>query len=200
MMTLYRLKHWFMAFRRQLQSLTALFILLGTLVSLWLVATPVAFAGLDDDRYDGNIFALYAGNGSLVPPKVTLAESFQRDKATLLVLYIDDNSECKQYSQLISRLQAFYGRVTDILPVRVDSIPVKPSYDPTEPGYYYQGAVPQTVVFDRAGKVVLNEKGMLPYEQVDDVFRQVFDLLPRSESVELRRRAVNEINAEIVPQ
>jgi len=34
-----------------------------------------ALASINDDRFDGNIFVLYGGNGSLVPPKVTLAKS-----------------------------------------------------------------------------------------------------------------------------
>ncbi|NET54244.1 MAG: thioredoxin family protein, partial [Merismopedia sp. SIO2A8] len=41
--------------------------------SMLLLGTPPALAGLDDDRFDGNIFALYGGNGSLVPPRITLA-------------------------------------------------------------------------------------------------------------------------------
>ncbi len=44
---------------------------------------------------------------------------------------------------------------------------------------------------------MLNKKGQVPFEQVDDAFRQVFKLLPRSESAELKRRVVNEINTEL---
>ncbi|BAU41930.1 hypothetical protein O77CONTIG1_01748 [Leptolyngbya sp. O-77] len=78
--------------------------------------------------------------------------------------------------------------------------PVKDKYDPSEPGYYLTGYAPQTVVFDKAGQVVLNESGVIPYERIDDVLREVFDLLPRSQSAELKRRTVNEINTELVPQ
>lgn len=157
-----------------------------------------AFAGLNDDRYDGDIFALYAGNGSLVPPKVAFEETFKRQRPALLVLYVDDSSDCKQYSTVVSQLQAFYGRAADFLPIRVDSLPQKATYQPTEAGYYYKGFVPQTILFNASGKVVLNETGIIPFEQVDDRFREVFDLLPRSESVELRRRPVNELNTELV--
>ena len=40
---------------------------LSLVAALVLVVSPVQ-AVLNDDRYDGNIYALYAGNGSLVPP------------------------------------------------------------------------------------------------------------------------------------
>ncbi|WP_439343132.1 thylakoid membrane photosystem I accumulation factor [Vacuolonema iberomarrocanum] len=158
-----------------------------------------ASAGVNDDRYEGNIFPLYAGNGYLVPPRVTLKQSFDRDTPTVLVFYIDDSRDCKKFAPVLSSVDAFYGRVVNIIPIDVDAIPVKDSYDRTEPGRYYKGLVPQTLVFDRSGEVILDEVGDIPYEKVDDVLREVFDLLPRNESVELKRREVNELNTELVP-
>ncbi|MEL6380947.1 MAG: thylakoid membrane photosystem I accumulation factor [Cyanobacteria bacterium J06626_18] len=175
-------------------------LVLGLLVVLvsWLNFPGLAWAGLEDDRYDGNIFALYAGNGSIVPPRVTLAQSLKQAKPTLLVLYVDDSSDCKKFSSVISQLQAPYGRAANFIPVMADSIPPTDSYKATEPGYYFTGSVPQTIVFDAAGTVRLNETGTISYETIDDVMREVFDLLPRSESEELRRRPVNEVNSELV--
>lgn len=167
----------------------------------WQSLTPAtALAGVKDDRYEGDIFALFAGNGSLVPPRVTLKEAFQRQRPTLLVFYIDDSSDCKEYAPVISQLQGFYGRAVDFILLRVDALTPKANYEKTEPGYYYKGFVPQTVVFDAAGKVMLNQAGNLSFEQIDDVFRDVFNLLPRAESVELKRRSVNEINTELVKE
>jgi hypothetical protein len=165
-------------------------------LGLW---CPVAIAGLNDDNYDGNIFALYAGNGSIVPPRVSLAQSLQQQKPTLLFFYVDDSRDCKQFSSVISQLQAPYGRAANFVPVMADSIPVQASYQPSEPGYYFDGAVPQTLVLDQAGQVRFNQTGQVTYEAIDDVFREVFDLLPRDKSVELRRRPVNEVNVELVP-
>jgi thiol-disulfide isomerase/thioredoxin len=174
-------------------------LLYGVLVLLgafW-VATAPAFASLEDDRFDGNIFALYAGNGSLVPPKVTLEESLKQGKPALLVLYLEDSSDCKMYSPTISALQSFYRRVTNIVPINIDSIIPADNYLPTEPGYYYKGVVPQTVLFDASGKVVFNRAGQVPFEEIDDRFREVFDLLPRSESIKLKLRSVNEVSTEL---
>ena len=173
----------------------------GGAIALLLVlglASP-AWAGVNDDRYEGNIFPLYAGNGYLVPPRVTLKQSIERETPSVVTFYIDDSQDCKQFAPVLSSVDAFYGRVVNIIPITVDSIPVKDEYEPTEVGYYYKGYVPQTVVFDAQGKVLLDEKGIIAYEQIDDVLRPVFDLLPRDESVELKRRVVNEINTEMVP-
>lgn len=184
-------RSWRHLFDRYLLRLIACFGL------LLLLGTPSALAGINDDYFDGNIFALYAGNGSLVPPKATLAESFARKKPALLVFFVDDSSDCKQYAIVVNRLQAFYGRAADIMPINVDAIPEKSTFTATEPGYYYEGVVPQTVLLNQNGEVVLNEKGKVEYEKVDDVLREVFDLLPRSESAELKRRTFNEFNTEL---
>lgn len=172
-------------------------LLTGLLVLV--LGVPPAQAGLTDDHFDGGIFPLYAGNGFLVPPRFTLSESLKGDRPTLLLLYIDDSSDCKAYAPVISQVDAFYGRAANIIPVDIDALPSTPVTDPSDPAYYYKGLVPQTVVFDAAGTVVLNETGQVPFEALDDAFRKVFDLLPRSESMELKRRIVNEVNSEFVP-
>jgi hypothetical protein len=174
--------------------------LLVLLTGLSVVNVAPAMAGLHDDRFDGDIFALYAGNGSLVPPRVTLDQALKRKRPILLVFYVDDNKDCKEYSLVVSQLQSYYNRVAEFMPVRVDALLPKATYAPTEEGYYYKGFVPQTVLFDSNGKVVLSEVGQTSFEQVDDAFRQVFDLLPRSQSVELKRREVNELTTELVKQ
>lgn len=177
------------------------FLIIFCLSFSFLIIKPIAtLADINNDRYDGNIFVVYAGNGSLVPPKLTLKQSFARKLPVILVYYLDDNSDSKQFAFIVSRFQEFYGRAASIIPVTVDTIPPKDKYQPDEVGYYYQGVIPQTVVLDENKKVVYNGIGQVPFEEVDDVLREVFDLLPRSESVELKRRTFNEFNSELVPE
>ena len=162
----------------------------------WFDSLP-ARASIDNDKYEGNIYILYAGNGSLVPPRIDLQESLKRGTPAILVYYVDDSSDCKQYSFVVSRLQEFYGRAASIIPVSVDSLALNQEYTPEEPGYYYEGKVPQTVILDQEGKIVFNKQGQRQYEEMDDVLRQVFNLVPRSKSIQLQRRSFNEYNAEI---
>ncbi len=177
---------------------SAVLIIALCLISLSWIWSPAALAGIDDDRYDGNVYVVYAGNGSLIPPPLDFAESRSREMPIILVYYVDDSSDCKKFSIVVSRMQKFYGRAASIIPVTVDSIPLKANYSPEELGYYYQGFVPQTVILDQEGKIVFDEQGQIAYEEVDDALREVFDLLPRSESVELKRRSFNEFNYELV--
>ena len=51
------------------------------------------------------------------------------------------------------------------------------------------------MILNQKGKVVYDGKGQVPYEEIDDSLRKVFDLLPRSESVTLKRRSFNEFNS-----
>ena len=181
---------WSKIFLSSFSFLLAIFFLL-------LIATPTALASLNDDKFDGNIFALYAGNGSLVPARITLQDSLKNSKPTLLVFFLDDSKDCKQFSTVVSQLQEFYGRAADFIPVNVDAMINPVTDDSTKVAYYYQGFVPQTVLINQQGEVVINEKGQVPFEKIDDVFREVFDLLPRSESATLKRRIINKINVEL---
>lgn len=167
-------------------------LILITSFSLW---TASASATINDDRYEGSVFVLFGGNGSLVPPRMDLPTSLKREKPAILVFYVDDSSDCKQFSILVTRLQEFYGRAASIIPVSVDSFIDKDQYRPDEPAYYYSGVVPETVILDQQGQVVYDGKGQVPYEEMDDALRKVFDLLPRSKSEVLKRRSFNEFNS-----
>ena len=172
-------------------------LLLGCL--LFVISMQPALAGIKDDRYDGNIFVIYAGNGSLVPAKETLAQTLAEHKPAILTFYTDDSSDCKKYAPVVSEMQAFYGRATEIIHISVDTIADK-TYQPTEPGYYYGGSVPKVVVFNQSGQVILNKKGQVPFEEIDDKLREIFDLLPSTESVELKRRSPKEFSSQLEDQ
>jgi thiol-disulfide isomerase/thioredoxin len=164
----------------------------------WLMVGGAALASLEDDRYDGNIFALYAGNGAIVPPRMNLSQALAQDRPTLLTFFVDDSSDCKRFSSVISQLKAPYGRAANFIAVMADSVSFQSSDDPTNAAHYFTGTVPQTLVFDGEGNVRLDVTGAASYEVIDDVMREVFDLLPRSESTELRRAPVNELNSELI--
>ena len=168
---------------------------LVVLIASFAIWTIPASATINDDRYEGNIYVLFGGNGSLVPPRMDLPTSLKREKPAILVFYIDDSSDCKQFSGLVTRLQEFYGRAASIIPVSVDSFIDQDKYSPDEPAYYYSGVVPETVILDQKGKVAYDGKGQVPYEEMDDALREVFDILPRSESEVLKRRSFNEFNS-----
>ena len=90
-------------------------------LSLILMVLP-AQAIRETDSYDGNIFALYAGNGSLVPPAVTLADSQQAGRTSVIVYYLDDSRTSKAFSPAVSELQRLWGNSVDLLPLTTDAL------------------------------------------------------------------------------
>ncbi len=126
-----------------------------------LTATP-AGAARDTDSYDGNIFALYAGNGSLVPPATTLKDSLASGRTSVIVYYLDDSSTSKIFSPVVSELQRLWGREVDLLPFTTDAFQGDDTQDPEEPAAYWHGTIPQVVVIDSNGHIVLDEDGQVP--------------------------------------
>ncbi|WP_219884591.1 thylakoid membrane photosystem I accumulation factor [Merismopedia glauca] len=177
----------------------ALVALLTICTCIFLLGIPPAYASLTDDRFDGNVFALYGGNSSLVNPKFNITQSLERHKPVIIVLYVEDSRDSKAFASTISQIQSFYANELTFITYNVDAIIPGVKVTPENPGYYYQGVVPQTIILDGDGKVTLNAKGVIPFEKIDDNLREVFNLLPRAESVKLKRRQLNEVNTELIP-
>jgi len=80
---------------RLLNPLAAL--VLSALLAFGL-APGAVHAARDTNSYDGNIYALYAGNGSLVPPRSTLADAMAAHRPVVLGFFLDDSAASKQYA------------------------------------------------------------------------------------------------------
>ncbi|KZR87862.1 thylakoid membrane photosystem I accumulation factor [Synechococcus sp. MIT S9504] len=164
-------------------------------LALMLMALP-AQAIRETDSYDGNIFALYAGNGSLVPPAVTLAESQQAGRTSVIVFYLDDSSTSKAFSPAVSELQRLWGNSVDLLPLTTDALQGRTTSDHSDPAYYWHGIVPQVVVIDGDGQLLLDEEGQVPLEQINAAISQATGLpAPQGESMSL---SFNELNTEVI--
>ena len=58
-----------------LLSLTKLAVCLLIVIANFSLSIFSSVSNIDDDRYEGNIYILYGGNGSLVPPRMDLPTS-----------------------------------------------------------------------------------------------------------------------------
>lgn len=159
-------------------------------------AQPVQ-AKLTDDTYDGNIFALYGGNGSIVPPRISLAQSLQSGRPAMVVFYVDDSADCKKFSPILNLAQGFYGKSLSLIAIPVDSLdPQKKNYAPTEEAYYYKGTVPQTVLIAADGKVSFDREGTFGFEELDSAIRGLLDLPAAPPELKFRKtdKVINELN------
>ena len=164
-------------------------------LALMLIALP-AQAIRETDSYDGNIFALYAGNGSLVPPAVTLADSQRAGRTSVIVYYLDDSRTSKAFSPAVSELQRLWGNSVDLLPLTTDALQGRATNDRTDPAHYWHGIVPQVVVINGDGQLLLDEEGQVPLEQINAAISEATGLpAPQGESMSL---SFNELNTEVI--
>lgn len=174
-------------------SCISLSLLLGTVLGN---AQP-AQARLTDDTYDGNIFALYGGNGSIVPPRISLAQSLQLGRPAMIVFYVDDSADCKRFSPILNLAQGFYGKSLSLIAIPVDGLDLEQeTYTPTEEAYYYKGTVPQTVLIDGNGKVSFDRAGIFGFEELDTAIRGLLDLPAAPPELKFRKtdKVINELN------
>ncbi|NJK64328.1 MAG: hypothetical protein HC921_17990 [Synechococcaceae cyanobacterium SM2_3_1] len=159
------------------------------LLTALLVTMVPAWAELGDDHYDGNIFALYGSNGGMIPPKVNLEGSLKQQIPALVVYYIDDSRDCKQYAAVIANLQVRYGLGVNFIPYAVDSLDLE---DSEGAAAHYQGKVPKTLLYDREGQISYEAVGSRSMVEVENQIRSLFNLDPIA-SDSLQPKLINEV-------
>jgi hypothetical protein len=172
---------------------------LAALVLLMLgLATP-AFAALTSNSYDGNIYALYAGNGSLVPPRTSLGQSLASHRTAVLVYYLDDCGDCKRFAPVVSEIQRSWGNTIDLIPLVTDPLQGRDASGKDDPGRYWNGSVPQVVVIDPQGEVRLDTGGQVSVAAIQQAISQATGIpLPEGASGGERTLSLNELNTEVV--
>lgn len=175
-------------------------VLAFVVAAMVLLLPSAAWASRLNNAYDGNIFPLYAGDGAMVPPRDTLADSLRRHRSTVLAFYLDDCSDCKRFAPTLSRLNGEFRTSANVIALSTDSLGRPEDASPDDPAHYWRGVVPQVVIFDQNGEVVLDRAGQIPLEDLEQTLLTALGLeLPesmaqsRTQSIE-----VNEINAEVV--
>ena len=171
--------------------------LLTAILSLCLTLTlflPNAYGARETDSYDGNIFPIYAGNGSLVPPPSTLSQSLDNKRASVIIFYLDDSATSKAFAPVVSGLKLLWGSSVDLIPLTTDELQNKVSNDPRNESYYWHGNIPQVVVIDPEGNVVLDREGQIPIDTINNAISTATGLPKPSFSITIK--SFNEYNSE----
>ncbi|MFM7313821.1 MAG: thylakoid membrane photosystem I accumulation factor [Cyanobium sp.] len=166
---------------------------------LLLSGASTAWAGLDDDRYDGNIFALYAGNGSLVPPRSTLAEARADGRVAVVIYYLDDSSVSKRFAPVVSELQRQWGNSIELIPLVTDPLQGRSAEGADDPATYWKGTIPQVVVFDRGGRPVFDGSGAVTPGAINTAISGATGIPLKAGSGSMATESFNELNSEVVP-
>ncbi len=123
----------------------------------------------NSDSYDGNIFPIYAGNGSIVPPQTSLKESIQNNRISILFFYLDDSEDSKALAPLISGLDLIWKNNIDIIALTTDELQDKSFSDIKEEGYYWNGLIPQTLILDGSGNIKFDKNGIFDIDEVNEI-------------------------------
>ena len=165
-------------------------------VVLLLLVSP-AQAVLNDDNYDGNIYALYAGNGSLVPPANTLEDTLADQRTAVIVYYLDDSAVSKRFAPVVSELQRLWGRGIDLLPLTIAPLQGRQPTGAADPASYWRGQIPQVVVIDPNGEVVFDQEGQVSLGSINDAISRATGL-PAPELPAINQEgSFNEVNIEV---
>lgn len=168
------------------------------LVLSWALPAAPAWAARDTNSYDGNIYALYAGNGSLVPPRSSLSEALADHRPVVLAYFLDDAAVSKQNAVVFNELQRLWGRSVELILVTTDPLQGRPDPGPGEPGHYWKGVIPQVLVFGHDGQPVFDATGPVDINAINAALTTVTGLKPQGDSKASVSREVNELNSEIV--
>jgi len=160
-----------------------------------LIGPEAARASLENDRYDGNIFALYAGNGSLVPPRLSLAEALEEQRVSVLVYYLDDSAVSKQFTGVVSELQRVWGSAIELLPLVTDPLQGRAEEGPTDPLHYWGGTIPEVVVLAADGHVVFAGSGQVELAALHEALSRATGLPLPPEVAQRSAVSFNELNA-----
>ena len=168
-------------------------ILISSLILFLISASPV-FSARDTDSYDGNIYPIYAGNGSLVPPPSTLSESLKNERTSVLVFYLDDSATSKQFAPVVSGIKLLWSSSVDLIPLSIDELDNNDKKTFEDPGYYWHGNIPQTVILDGKGNVLLDKEGQVSFDDINNAITKGTGL--EKPDFDLTVKSFNEYNSE----
>ncbi len=161
---------------------------------LFFININPVYSARDTNSYDGNIFPIYAGNGSLVPPQSTLSESLRNKRTSILVFYLDDNASSKEFAPVVSGIKLLWSSSIDLIPIATDEIDNPKKKKPNEPGFYWRGNIPQVVVIDGSGNVLLDKEGQVKIDDINDAISKATGL--NKPDFDITVKSYNEYNSE----
>jgi hypothetical protein len=168
------------------------------LIVIFKLAVYPAQASLTSNSYDGNIYALYAGNGSLVPPRSSLAQAMADQRPAVVIYYLDDDAASKQFAAVVSELQRLWNRNIELIPLVTDPLQNRADTGPSDPAHYWRGVVPQVVVFNSQGKVIFDEQGAVSVDAINAAISQATGIALPEGGTRSSTESFNELNSEVV--
>ena len=171
-----------------------LFRVFSSLLILFILSVNPVYSARDTNSYDGNIFPIYAGNGSLVPPPSSLSESLKNQRTSVLVFYLDDSATSKQFAPVVSGIKLLWSSSIDLIPLSIDELDNDENKSFKDPGFYWHGKIPQIVILDGEANVLLDKEGQVSFDEINDAITKGTGL--KKPDFDLTVKSFNEYNSE----
>ena len=171
-----------------------LFRIISSLLIIFFLSVNPVYSARDTNSYDGNIYPIYAGNGSLVPPQSTLSESLKNERTSILVFYLDDSATSKQFAPVVSGIKLLWSSSVDLIPLSIDEIDNNKIKTIKDPGYYWHGKIPQLVILDGKGNILLDKEGQVSFDEINNAITKGTGL--KKPDFDLTVKSFNEYNSE----
>ena len=123
-----------------------------------------------------------------------MEDSINKGRAAVVVYYLDDSAASKAYAPVVSGIKLLWSSAVDLLPLTTDELANQDKENPKSPSYYWQGVVPQVLVIDKSGTVILNKTGQVPIAEINEAISSATGLEPPSFSISIK--SFNEYNSE----
>ena len=166
---------------------------ISALAIIFLLLVIPVNAARDTNSFDGNIFPIYAGNGSLVPPASTIEKSIQNNRTSVIVFYLDDSSASKEFAPVVSGLKLLWSSAIDLIPLTTDELDLT-SDSKYNPAYYWHGKIPQTIVLNGKGDILLDQEGQVEIETINQAISKATGTKAPNFSVTIK--SFNEYNSD----
>ena len=168
--------------------------IISSLLIIFSLSVNPVYSARDTNSYDGNIYPIYAGNGSLVPPQSTLTESLKNERTSILVFYLDDSATSKQFAPVVSGIKLLWSSSVDLIPLSIDEIDNNKIKTIKDPGYYWHGKIPQLVILDGKGNILLDKEGQVSFDEINNAITKGTGL--KKPDFDLTVKSFNEYNSE----
>ena len=92
----------------------------------------------------------------------------------VLFFYLDDSSDSKAMAPIISGLDLIWRNNIDIIALTTDELQDKEKSDlRSEPNYYWNGLIPQTIIINSDGEVKYDQNGMINIDELNKVIGEL---------------------------
>ena len=115
----------------------------------------------------------------------------------MIVYYLDDSAVSKRFAPVVSELQRLWGRNVDLLPLTTDPLQGRESNGPNDPATYWSGSIPQVVVIGPDGRVVFDQEGQVPLNQINEAISKATGLPAPDLGRVDQEGSFNEVNIEV---